>query len=93
MRDVQLSLSTGTRRKRFISFEFRIDVFHFLFGRKGVTSRELKRGYKSFNLEDFNPIFFTPGWDTVFDPSWGRLSHPFSSGNEKCNKMVQETFQ
>ena len=67
MKDVQHSLSTGTRRKRFISFEFRIDVFHFLFGTKGVTRRESKRGYKSFYSEDFNPIFFTPGWDTVFD--------------------------
>ena len=29
--------------------------------------RETKREYKSFNSEDFTPIFFTLGWDTVFD--------------------------
>ena len=67
MREVQLSLSTGTRRKRLISFEFRTDVFQFLFGQKGVTTRDSKIGYKSFNSEDFNPIYFTPGWDIIFD--------------------------
>ena len=67
MSNVQLSLSTGTSRKRFISFEFRSDVYQFLFRHKGVTRMDTKKGYKSFNSEDFNPLYFTPGWDTVFD--------------------------
>ena len=68
MSDVQLSLSTGTSRKRFISFEFRSDVYQFLFRHKGVTRINTKKGYKSF---DSGPVYFTPGWDTIYDHRLG----------------------
>ena len=28
---------------------------------------DTKKGYKYFYSEDFNPVYFTPGWDTAYD--------------------------
>lgn len=63
MWDVQLSLFTGKRRKRFISFEFRSDVFQL---QRCYKNSDKKKGYKSFNSQEFNPIYSTPGWDMVY---------------------------
>ena len=32
-----------------------------------IPRSDTTRGYRSYDFDNFNPKYFTPGWDTVFD--------------------------
>ena len=62
---INSSLRVGTIRCCKFNFEFRLDVFKFLFGGKGQQTQH-QRGM-DYNKEDFDSKYFSTDWHVHYD--------------------------
>lgn len=78
---LKLSLAAGTARKNKIVIDMPTNVFKFLFDGKGVT---IKRGYKDYNQNDFDPTLFIDEWCVMHDEHGNGCSIDFPVRMKSC---------
>lgn len=62
---VHRSLKSGVNCNNRIDFEFRVDVFRYLFNGKGRAPPNGRGLF--YDLDDFNTTYFSDGWYVVYD--------------------------